>query len=436
MRRYHRMNPVRRVAASASLLLAMIAVACSSDDETASTAGSTDPAAATVPATDTAATTAAPTTLAPAPTDATDATDAPGRLLPPAGSEALPAATGDVLQAAIDDWVAAGHLSGITAAVITPDGTWTGAAGFDAAGSTLTADAAMSIMSISKTFTAAEILSLAAEGLVDLDAPLTDYVDLPFDTGGATVRQALAMRTGFPSTSAADDQALMVTDLGRIWTPAEWMAAIPADAERLGELGGTAPRYNSLNYQVLALVVEAVTGTSFAAAVRTDLIEPAGLDRMWVQPEEEPLAPLTVGAPTPWADITDPDGPYLPSAAFASRSVGGGSMAGDALDLARWGYELYGGYVLDRGVVDEMWADPLEEPNIGPYGLGVLVYEDADGVFLGHAGGGTDWPYTGALHVWIGDDPIAIALLTPQPADFGTDIFEVFMQLHDLGTAV
>jgi len=51
---------------------------------------------------------------------------------------------------------------------------------------------------------------------------------------------------------------------------------------------------------------------------------------------------------------------------------------------------------------------------------------------LGHAGGGLDYPYSGVLQVFTGDSPIAIAVLTPQPADFGADIFEMFMQLHDI----
>ena len=54
------------------------------------------------------------------------------------------------------------------------------------------------------------------------------------------------------------------------------------------------------------------------------------------------------------------------------------------------------------------------------------------GTMVGHAGGGPDQPYTGALHVFTANSPIAIALLTPQPVDFGADIFEVFMQLHDI----
>ena len=116
----------------------------------------------------------------------------------PPGSGDLSAQTADELQAAIDKWVAQGSLTGMTAAVVTPDGVWSGAAGVDGAGTPLQPDSALSLQSISKTYTAAEVMLLAGRGLVDLDAPITDYVDVPFDTQGATVRQVLAMRSGFP----------------------------------------------------------------------------------------------------------------------------------------------------------------------------------------------------------------------------------------------
>ena len=56
----------------------------------------------------------------------------------------------------------------------------------------------MAVGSITKTFAAAEVLQLAGLGLVDLDAPVIDYVSVPFGTRAATVRQVLGMRSGFP----------------------------------------------------------------------------------------------------------------------------------------------------------------------------------------------------------------------------------------------
>lgn len=75
-----------------------------------------------------------------------------------------------------------------------------------------------------------EVLAPAARGQLDLDAPVSTYVDRPFDTHGATVRQLVAMRSGFPTTDVGNDQTRMAADLGRTWTTREWLAAIPTDA--------------------------------------------------------------------------------------------------------------------------------------------------------------------------------------------------------------
>ncbi|MGZ4725679.1 MAG: hypothetical protein ACXV8L_15855, partial [Ilumatobacteraceae bacterium] len=54
---------------------------------------------------------------------------------------------------------------------------------------------------------------------------------------------------------------------------------------------------------------------------------------------------------------------------------------------------------------------------------------------MGHDGGGVDLPYTSTMHVYIGDDPVAVAVLTPEAADHGTQIFDLFVRLHDLATS-
>ena len=347
----------------------------------------------------------------------------------PPGTGALPASTVTALQAAIDTWIDQGNLDGLTAAVVTSDGTWTGAAGTDAAGSDLQPASAFSLQSVSKTYTAAEVMLLSFRGLVDLDAPIADYVDLPFDAQGATVRQLLAMRSGFPDLTAETFQALVAADLDHEWTVDEVLAAVPADAERPGTVGGT-PSYNGLNYPVLAQLIANVSGRTYAEAVRADLLTPAGLERTWVQPAETPTAPLTVGGQTEWADVVDPAGPFMPSASFTSFATGSGSIAADAADAARWGYLLYGGQVIDSTMVDEMVADPQDEPNMGPYALGVMVGEWEGVPMYGHAGGGTDYPYATVLQVFGGDTPISIAVLAPEPADHFTQIFDVFMQLY------
>jgi D-alanyl-D-alanine carboxypeptidase len=363
------------------------------------------------------------------PTASSTVSSAP--LWAPPGSKDLSTQTTDELQAAIDTWVEQGRLSGMTAAVVTPDGVWSGAAGVDGAGNSLQADSALSLQSISKTFTAAEVMQLAGRGLVDLDAPITDYIEVPFDAQGATVRQLLAMRSGFPDFTTEVSQATIAEDLNREWTVSEALATLPADAPRLGTVGGQ-PRYNNVNYQLLAELVAKVTSKSFAQALRVDLLDPAGLQRTWVQTGETPTAPLTVGGQAAYADIVDPAGPFMPSRSFASFELGPGNMAADAADVARWGYQLYGGQIIDSTLVTQMEADP-QDSDVGLYGLGTIVTSDDQGVLMvGHPGGGPEGSYTTVMQVWTGDPPVAIAVLAPEPADFASGIYDVFMQLHSV----
>ena len=357
----------------------------------------------------------------------TDVISAP--LWAPPGAGDLNTQTADELQAAIDAWVDQGSLGGITAAVVTPDGVWSGAAGVDGAGTPLQPDSALSLQSISKTYTAAEVLLLSGRGLVDLDAPITDYLDVPFPTRGATVRQLLAMRSGFPDHTAEASQESIAEDLDRQWTLSQALATLPEDADGLGTVGGQ-PRYNNLNYQLLAELVATVTRKSFAQALRADLLDPAGLQRTWVQSGETPTAPLTVGGQATHADIVDLGGPFMPSQSFAAFTIGAGSIAADAADVARWGYQLYGGQVIDSTLVTQMEADPQPEPDVGMYGLGTIVMSEGGVTMVGHAGGGPDAAYTGVLQVWTGDPPVAVAVLAPEPADFGSGIYDVFMGLH------
>jgi D-alanyl-D-alanine carboxypeptidase len=354
----------------------------------------------------------------------------PAPLWGPPGAGALPAIYQESLQTSLDGWVERGKLAGATAAVVTPAGTWSGAAGIDGAGDALAPDSAMWIASTSKTFTAAEVLLLASRGLVDLDAPLSAYVTAPFDLATTTVRQTLAMRTGFPDYLLGPYQKTIATDLNRSWTPDEVLATMPASSPRVGRAGGT-PHYNSIAYLLLAQLIEKVAKQPLAATLRRDLLDPAGLDRTWVQPTETPTAPSSVGTDPKGVTLVDPAGPFLPSRAVASFTTGGGGMAGDAADLARWGYLLYGGRVLSTPLVTEMESDPRPEPDVGPYALGTIVVTGDDGtVMVGHPGGGLDWPYTAVMEVWPGASPVAVAVLTPQPADFPSQLYDLVMNLR------
>jgi D-alanyl-D-alanine carboxypeptidase len=310
----------------------------------------------------------------------------------------------------LDGWVSGHEVIGLSAAVVSPKGSWASAAGVDAAGKAIKPTSAFSIASVTKTFVAAEVLLLAAQGKIDLDAPVTKYVALPFETKGATIRQLATMTSGFPGPPADVLNKQVPKDLSHAWT-AEELVALAKDEPRLGTVGGPG-MYNTLNYCVLGMVIEKVTGKPLATVLRSDLLAPAGLDRIWMQPAEKPQPPLTVAVDRTDAKVVDPASGYLPSLASASTGQGGGGIAADAPSLARWGYLLYGGRIIDGHLVETMTTEATVAADVGSYGFGTMIAV-MDGItIVGHMGDGLQ--YSSILLVWP-STRTAVVVLAPAP---------------------
>lgn len=140
------------------------------------------------------------------------------------------------------------------------------------AGPAVNADVPFRIASMTKSFTAAAIGFLAAEGL-DLDRPFAELVPDLAGTAIAdrTCRQALTMGTGFTKDDPWADRM-------EAMTPAELV-----DHLRRGAIP-TAPadtgyEYSNLGYAVLGMVAETVTGRSFTEFVATEVLTPLGMHR-------------------------------------------------------------------------------------------------------------------------------------------------------------
>ena len=103
------------------------------------------------------------------------------------------------LQAALDAAIARGAPD-IMAAVISPAGTWAGAAGVGGLDAhKATAEDEYYLGGITQIFTAALTMRLAEQGKIDLDAPLASYLgDIDVNTNGATVARRSACFRAFP----------------------------------------------------------------------------------------------------------------------------------------------------------------------------------------------------------------------------------------------
>lgn len=334
----------------------------------------------------------------------------------PAPVEApLPRPLTDRFAAVLTRAVGEEGLPGLTAAVVTAHGSWAGAVGHDGAGTALVAADSMAVGSVSKTFTAAEVLHLVATGRIGLDDPLRRVVPSRLTAGGVTVRQALEMLSGLGDGNYLPrlEQALPPD------VHVGLAQALALDTETPG-VPGRQRAYSNVGFLLLAAAVQKVTGRPFADAVHRDLLAPNHLTSVAVQDRDRPRPPLAYPA-----DVNgDPplrDG-FLPDRAMASGALGAGSMTSDAADLARWGYLLYGGRVLPTVLTRQLTA---VRPAPGfRYGLGTEIFDPEVIGFgepaVGHEGlifrlvDGTTHDGYAAMLVAVPSRGVSVAVLVPQ----------------------
>lgn len=129
------------------------------------------------------------------------------------------------------------------------------------------------IASVTKAFTGALVLKLVAEGRLDLDAPVTRYVELDAPwADDLTARLLLSHLSGVPHPRDRTPE-LFATH----YETATAALEVFADAELLAEPGAEYS-YSSSNYNLLAAIVEAITGQPFPEAMGERVLDPLGLD--------------------------------------------------------------------------------------------------------------------------------------------------------------
>jgi CubicO group peptidase (beta-lactamase class C family) len=130
------------------------------------------------------------------------------------------------------------------------------------------------IGSITKQFTAAAVMQLVQDGKVKLDDSIGTYLPtLPAAWRVATVRQLLNHTSGIPS----------YTGIGERWVrrwgeemPPDTLVALTAN-DTMWFAPGTSWRYDNSGYVVLGMLIEKLTGHSWATDLENRFFKPLGL---------------------------------------------------------------------------------------------------------------------------------------------------------------
>ncbi|MBP2050504.1 D-alanyl-D-alanine carboxypeptidase [Streptomyces griseochromogenes] len=300
---------------------------------------------------------------------------------------------------AIEAVVRAG-VPGVTATVKDTHGTWSTTAGVGdiRTGERRSTADRYRVGSITKTFVSTVLLQLEAEGRLSLD----DTVDkwLPgvvrghgHDGRRITVRRLLNHTSGiYDYTTDEDFGRRYFTKDGFFehrydtLTPEDLVAI--AMKHKPDFAPGTSWKYSNTNFVLAGMVIEKVTGHSYATEITHRIITPLHLTatslpgtRVTVpRPSSRAYSKLAETATGPTYDVTTLN-PSLASSA--------GEMISNSADLDRFYSALLRGKLLPPGQLKEMkTAVKIDGVPNGGYGLGLLETKLTCGVHVwGHDGG-------------------------------------------------
>ncbi|MBW2455561.1 MAG: beta-lactamase family protein [Deltaproteobacteria bacterium] len=285
------------------------------------------------------------------------------------------------LQAALDQSLAVeARAGGTAAAVITPDcGLWEGTAGEANAGVPLEPTHLLRIGSVTKTYVAATVLKLVAGGSLSLDDTLDNWVTGVPNGDTITVRQLLNHTAGVYSYT--EDTAYMNGVAANPDTPVEPQDMVDVAINHGADFPpGTSWSYSNTGYILLGMIIEAVVAGSVGPEIRSQVLDPQGLEATFLDGEEPLGGELAHGFDAIGIDATNTLHPSVPWTA--------GSMVATAGDAARWMTALYGGDVLEPAEQSAM----LEAEDLGSgmeYGLGTFILSPPASPWpaQGHTGG-------------------------------------------------
>lgn len=283
-----------------------------------------------------------------------------------------------------------------TAALVRVSGTggvWRGSAGVHDLVSGRPADPAGRFRagSVTKVFTAAVVLQLAGEGRIGLDRPVRHYLPglIPATYGKVTVRQLLNHTSGLPSVDPGNG------DTVEDWYEHRFDLTDPAEvvrettAHRPDFAPGTQQHYANIGYTVAGLLIERVTGDTYAAQVSRRVLEPLNLKDTYFPGTD----PSIRGRHNRGYQIFGAEGELRDVTVWgASDAWAAGDLISTTADLERFTRALFGGQVVRGPLLEEMFT--LPDASVREYGTGKPAAFSA-GLSVMTLGGRQVWGKTG-----------------------------------------
>ncbi|MFD5260412.1 serine hydrolase domain-containing protein [Bacillus wiedmannii] len=243
------------------------------------------------------------------------------------------------------------------------------------------ADSAFRIGSTTKSFVATVVLQLAGEKKLSLDDTVEKW--LPglikgkgYDGSKITIRQLLNHTSGIADYLTPDLKEKLIENPSENYTAEQLISR----ALQLEPVKGWS--YSNTNMVIIGLIIQKVTGESYAEQIQKRIINPLSLKETVLPgssmdiPKKNARGYLNTGDKL--VDIT------LFNPSFANAS---GEMISTGEDMTTFFRALLGGKLLTPEMQKEMVTHTVDTP-LGKYGLGIHATKLPDGTEVwGHGGG-------------------------------------------------
>jgi CubicO group peptidase (beta-lactamase class C family) len=246
----------------------------------------------------------------------------------------------------------------------------------------VTRDAVFPIGSITKFFTATVAMILVADGDVDPDAPIRDYVPELGDLGAMiSLRQLLSHTSGLAESSGMEEKSSS--------SPRHYIAEHVC-GRGLVQPPGMGFSYSNPGYIVAGRLIETVTGMSWSEAVESILLRPLGIEPAFVNPPG--TIPLRRGVATGHSVNTALDRVRPVRQELATAFAPASALTVSAVDLVKLGLIHVGPGRPE--VLPAVYAGQMRQavPGADPFALadgwgpGLAMYRHQSAEWVGHDG--------------------------------------------------
>lgn len=229
-------------------------------------------------------------------------------------------------------------------------------------GDSIGANTSFHIASTSKTFTSAAILYLVDKGKLLLTDSIQKFFPA-FPYKNITVATLLSQRSGLPNYMNAMEEGGW--NRKQLASNADVLHFFITRQPKLYYPSGSRFNYSNTNFVLLALIIEKVTGQSYADFLKATFFVPLQMNDTYVYSHADSARA------TPsyrWNGVQE-------AYTWMDETVGDKNIYSTPRDLLKWDQALYSNQLLSAAIKDSAFKPySFEKPGIHNYGLGWRMY--------------------------------------------------------------